>query len=291
MLRSFNDPSVFDLLISPNLTETPVIKDLLRTLEQMMQDDTSIIFLHRSMNNYRTQSLLSTVLVSKDTIPEVQHALEEAKKKLSLLFNTQSQACKAALTAVAFQVESSQMNAYSYALPGQRPEIVVTSRIVNVMGDSKALQAVLLHELGHLVYTHSIYPIAMNILIANINDNSIASQFKTKELMTLYQDIMGFFEVTADQVMCCAMHEDEEWAEITTMFARMASGTSSAKGESFFAQLGQLDMQVAEQVVAQIRQNEPHSPPLWRLKLLNDFRRSTTFARIREKVRLGARGS
>lgn len=280
-----NDTSVFELLKSQSLATTPQKQELLSLLTKMMDNNASKIFFQRTIDAYRVRTLLSAARVSAKTMSGVHDALVKAKAKLASLFQNQAEVCKEALTAEVFQIQSSQMNAYSYALPGKRPEIIVTSRLVDVMGHSKMLQAVFLHELGHLVYTHSKYLIAMNILVANTVDNYVAPQSGTKEVMAVFQAILGDFESTADRVMCCAMHED--WPEVVSMFARMASGTSLANGECFIAQLEELklDTNMAEQAVAQARESDSHSPPLWRLKTLNEFRRSNEFLLIMQNVK------
>jgi len=68
------------------------------------------------------------------------------------------------------------------------------------------------------------------------------------------------------------------------MFATAASGMRSANGKRFLAQYGDLDMQVAQQVVAAVSQSGSHPPPLYRLKLLDTFRKSVAFAKIMRKV-------
>jgi Zn-dependent protease with chaperone function len=267
----------------PTLTSTRERQQLLATLATMMENDASRASFENTLQNYRTQMLLSGVQASEHAIPDVYHALEEAKKKLALLFQTQPGVCSAAITAVAFVVEDTRMNAYSYALPGKRPEIVVTSRLATVM-EPAALQAIFLHELAHLLYTHSAYSIAMKIYIATYADESAVSQLHIQQLMKTFEELCIGFELTADQVMCCGMHTEEGWACISNMFATAASGMRSANGKRFLAQYGDLDMQVAQQVVAAVSQSGSHPPPLYRLKLLDTFRKSVAFAKIMRKV-------
>lgn len=267
----------------PTLTSTRERQQLLAMLAAMMENDASRASFENTLQNYRTQMLLSGVQASEHAIPDVHRALEEAKQKLAALFSTQPGVCSAALTAVAFVVEDTRMNAYSYALPGKRPEIVVTSRLATVM-EPAALQAIFLHELAHLVYTHSAYSIAMKIYVATCADDSAVGQLRVQQLMKTFEELCIGFELTADQVMCCGMHKEEGWACISNMFATAASGMRSANGKSFLAQYGDLDLPVAEQVVAAVSQSGSHPPPLYRLKLLDNFRKSAAFAKIMRKV-------
>jgi hypothetical protein len=64
--------------------------------------------------------------------------------------------------------QNPQPNAYTLAIRGRKPFIVLHSSIVELLSEAE-LQAVIAHELGHLKCEHSVWITTLNLLIIGIN--------------------------------------------------------------------------------------------------------------------------
>eukprot|EP00741_Cyanophora_paradoxa_P011768 tig00020563_g11372.t1 len=64
--------------------------------------------------------------------------------------------------------QAAEPNAYTLAISGRKPFIVVTTSLVELLTEEE-LQAVIAHELGHLKCDHGVYLTAANIVVAAVS--------------------------------------------------------------------------------------------------------------------------
>ncbi|KAJ7974801.1 Peptidase family M48 family protein [Quillaja saponaria] len=97
------------------------------------------------------ENIGTSVLVSKNQLSDLHHLMVEAAKILSV-------------DAPDLYVRQSPVpNAYTLAISGKRPFVVVHTSLVELL-TRKELQAVLAHELGHLKCDHGVWLTYANIL-------------------------------------------------------------------------------------------------------------------------------
>ncbi|XP_047334652.1 protease HtpX homolog [Impatiens glandulifera] len=102
------------------------------------------------------ENIGTSVLVSKNQLPELHELMNEAAEILNI-------------EAPDLYVRQSPVpNAYTLAIGGKKPFVVVHTSLVELM-TRKELQAVLAHELGHLKCDHGVWLTFANILTLGAN--------------------------------------------------------------------------------------------------------------------------
>ncbi|QZZ22544.1 M48 family metallopeptidase [Leptothermofonsia sichuanensis E412] len=140
-LRADHFRHPLDLQATENLKQLPgfdmVIRNLLGPLAEQV---------------FYLDNIASSVLVSEKQLPDLHRLLLEACRTLDLeppqLYIRQHPA----------------PNAYTFAMRGKRPFIVVHTSLVDLLTPEE-IQAVIAHELGHLKCDHGVYLTLANILI------------------------------------------------------------------------------------------------------------------------------
>jgi Zn-dependent protease with chaperone function len=225
-----------------------------------------------TIRNYHTEMILSCVLVSKDQYNQVHLIVEEAKRALISLFG--EDASENVKDVEVYVKRCEVPDACSYALPGKPghpPIIVINSSLIELMNDNE-LQAVILHELGHLLYTSSEYMQAMKIMLDILSDGTIVRTALAEFEVQHFNQLSVGFELTADRVMKLCM--PDEWADIRTMFVKYAGGVNNmaVNADAFVRQLDTLDPGLLLQTVMISQKKQEHPPILYRLKLLQDYK-------------------
>jgi hypothetical protein len=85
------------------------------------------------------------------------------------------------------------------------------------------LEAVLIHELAHILYTDCEAVVAMKTVCALQDDGTLAGSLLAQIKLEKFKVIQAGFELTADRVMCHCM--PEHWDEIVSMFTTLAGGS------------------------------------------------------------------
>jgi hypothetical protein len=197
-------------------------KKLLGRLEAIIAACISNRDTANTISNYHTEMILSCVLVSEDQYNQVHLIVEAAKTALKEQFGEDA---SINVKDVEVYVKRCEIpDACSYALPGNPghpPIIVINSSLIELM-DKNELQAVILHELGHLLYTSSKYIQPMRIMLDVISDGTVSRGALAEVEAQHFNHVRVGFELTADRVMKLCM--PNEWVAIQTMFAKLAGG-------------------------------------------------------------------
>jgi hypothetical protein len=225
-----------------------------------------------TISNYHIEMMLSCVLVSKRQYQTLHSVVEKAKQSLKNNFG-ETAACRNAITAEVYVKRVEVVDACSYALPGQPghpPIIVINSSLIELMNEDE-LQAVILHELGHILYTSSEYIQSMKILLDILSDGSIMHSFLADTQTAKFNQLLVGFELTADRVMKICMRND--WNAIQSMFAKLAGGlkTMEVDANEFVQQYKKLNEFQAQQLSLISQTKREHPPVLYRLMLLRNY--------------------
>ena len=153
--------------------KTEKAKPLLAKLQQIFECfDADSLFVD-TLREYHAEMSLSCLLVSDKQYKQVHLAVENAKNALEEIFGTTE--CVYVKTTDVYVKGGDAPNAGSYALPGKKPIIVINSGLVDLMNEGE-LQAAILHELGHILYTHTMYASIMKILFQMLSDGSLVHE-------------------------------------------------------------------------------------------------------------------
>jgi hypothetical protein len=174
-------------------------------------------FLPNTVNNYRMQMLVSGVLVSDNQCPALHATLERAKLCVQEIFGPFAEN---AMNVQMFTTLDSSANATSLSLQlwsavahPSIPVIVVTDTFVQHL-TLMQLEAVLIHELAHIVYTDCETVVTMKTVCALQDDGTLAGSILTQIKLEKFKVLQAGFELTADRVMCHCM--PEHWDEIVS---------------------------------------------------------------------------
>ncbi|MBE9078057.1 M48 family metallopeptidase [Romeria aff. gracilis LEGE 07310] len=97
------------------------------------------------------ENIAASVLVGPSQLPQLYHLLTEACRVLDLE------------TPQLYVKQHPSPNAYTFAMRGKRPFIVVHTSLIELLTPAE-IQAVIGHELGHLKCDHSVYLTLANVL-------------------------------------------------------------------------------------------------------------------------------
>ena len=98
------------------------------------------------------ENLASSIQINDQQLPELHRLLVEACQILDIDIPQ------------LYVKQNPSPNAYTFAMRGKRPFIVVHSSLLDLL-DSDEIQAVLAHELGHLKCNHGVYLTIANLLV------------------------------------------------------------------------------------------------------------------------------
>jgi hypothetical protein len=236
-------------------------------------------FLPNTVDNYRMQMLVSGVLVSAKQCPALHATLERAKLCVQKIFGPLAEN---AMKAQMFTTLDSGANASSLSLPlwsagahESIPVIVVTDTFVQHL-TPRQLEAVLIHELAHILYTDCEAVVAMKTVCALQDDSTLAGSLLAQIKLEKFKVIQAGFELTADRVMCHCM--PEHWADIVSMFTTLAGGSvgEPLQGSAFLEQLKLVNTYVKDSMVLASINKNPHPPIGVRVMELQRFRKSLT---------------
>jgi Zn-dependent protease with chaperone function len=115
-------------------------------------------------------------------------------------------------------------NAYTLAIRGRKPFIVLHSSIVELLSEAE-LQAVIAHELGHLKCEHSVWITTLNLLIIGING---ISEMLTLPIQSALYDWLRSAEFSCDRA---ALLVSQDVNVVASVFMKLSGGTSNKMNE------------------------------------------------------------
>jgi Zn-dependent protease with chaperone function len=245
---------------------------LLARLEAIIEVLISDTDTKNTISNYHTEMILSCVLVSEGQYNQVHVIVEAAKQAVKEQFG--DDASENVKDVEVYVKRCEVPDACSYALPGKSghpPIIVINSSLIELMDDNE-LQAVILHELGHLLYTSSKYIQPMRIMLDVISDGTVLRGALAEIQAQQFNHIRVGFELTADRVMKLCF--PDKWEAIQTMFAKLAGGVKGLEinANEFLKQYKKMNELTSKQLISIIETKQEHPPILYRLQTLKEYK-------------------
>lgn len=221
-----------------------------------------------TLHTMRTELLMSSVRASATQYAPVHEALLAAKQLLGMHRDVE-----------VFVKTDPLVNACTIALPGKTPEIVINSRLVELMQPLE-LQAVFLHELSHLHFADGASAIAMKLLYTLEADGTDTHDAAAQADLQAFMRVRTGFELSADRVLLWAMQG--QWDAILVMFAKLAGGVRGMEVEpkEFGRQMEELSVVDAQSYISSRMAKDPHPPILYRVLELINFKNSAEFRKL-----------
>lgn len=120
--------------------------------------------------------------------------------------------------------QNPQPNAYTLAIRGRKPFIVLHSSIVELLTEAE-LQAVIAHELGHLKCEHSVWITTLNLLIIGATG---ISEILTLPLQSALYNWLRSAEFSCDRA---ALLVSQDVNVVASVFMKLSGGTSNKMDE------------------------------------------------------------
>jgi len=269
---------------SPNSIRHPLDKQYTRALQSLPGIDAII----RSMAGSVAEQVLGLdnvgrgVLVGPTQAPRIYRLLEEACEILQMK------------PPALYIRQNPTPNAYTLAISGKQPFIVIHTAIIDLMTDQE-LQAVLAHELGHLKCDHGVW-----LTIANMFSLGFSRLIPIPIIAdTLEESIMRWArsaELTCDRA---AMLVAQDPKVVLSVLMKLAGGCVSLDGElnvdAFLQQARTYDEAASTPVGWYLRNAEArqltHPLPVMRAREIDQWSRSPEYRRLirdGESVSVGA---
>ncbi len=140
-IRSDQFRHPFDLEATQALRQLPGFDLLIRTVLGSVAE-----------RFFYLENISSSIAVSDEQLPHLQHLLVEACQILDLDVPQ------------LYLRQNPQPNAYTFAIRGQQPFIVLHTSLVDLLSPEE-IQAVIAHELGHLKCEHGVYLTLANLIL------------------------------------------------------------------------------------------------------------------------------
>ncbi|EOD23343.1 hypothetical protein EMIHUDRAFT_444177, partial [Emiliania huxleyi CCMP1516] len=221
-------------------------------------------------------NIASGVLVGPRQLPELHQALLRSCKLLSIE------------TAPDLYIRQSPYpNAYTVAVQGRRPFVVVTTSLLDLLSPTE-VQAVIAHELGHLKCEHSLAIAMANLVLSPLASVSPVADAALQSRLLRWQRAA---ELSCDRAALLAVGDVRAVQAVTMKLC----GGSKAYGksmdvEAFVEQAAQYD-EVADgsrlgRLVRQSQQREATHPlPIYRVRELQRYSDSGEYATLRARGR------
>ncbi|MGD1860932.1 MAG: M48 family metallopeptidase [Leptolyngbyaceae cyanobacterium] len=158
-------------------------------------------------------NISSSVLVGPQQLPDLHELLLEACKILDLE------------TPQLYIRQHPVPNAYTFAMRGKRPFIVVHTALIDLLSPTE-VQAVIGHELGHLKCDHSVYLTLANLLALAASQLPLAD-FLLPNLQTQIMEWVRCAELTCDRAALLVVQD----AKIVASLLMKLSGGSPTLSE------------------------------------------------------------
>ncbi|KAJ6846096.1 uncharacterized protein M6B38_278635 [Iris pallida] len=227
------------------------------------------------------ENIGTSVLVAEDQLSDLYHLLAEAAKVL----NTE--------TPDLYVSQNPVPNAYTLAISGRKPFIVVHTSLVELL-TRKELQAVLAHELGHLKCDHGIWLTFGNILALGAYGVPGLGGFIAQIMEEQLYRWVRAAELTCDRAALLVAQDPKV---VMSVLMKLAGGCPSLSDQlnvdAFLEQARSYDMAASSPVGWYIRNAQTkqlsHPLPVMRAREVDEWSRSQEYmSLVKRAIRLEA---
>ena len=224
-------------------------------------------------------NLSSGVRVGPTQLPRIYAALQEAKQVLGLDI------------AVDLYVKQNPVpNAYTMAMQGKKPFIVVHSSLIELMTPDE-LQAVIAHELGHLKCEHGVWITAANIITNVASSIPFTGQLIAQSLQMSLMRWLQAAELSCDRASLLVVQDPRV---VVSVIMKLTGGAASFADElnpdAFLRQAREFEEESSNSWIGrQLRQANAqtltHPLPVVRVGELDKWSRSDEYRQLISKGR------
>lgn len=193
-----------DIKVTKQLENIPFLEPLIRRA------------LYTAETVYFTELLSSAVLVSTKQYPNLHTSLVN----VSSLFKMQT-------IPELFIVQNPIPNAYTLAIRGRKPFIVVHSSLLQLLTEQE-VKAVLGHEIGHLVCEHSVWVTMANVLLLGLGN--FLPPAIVRSLQSQLFEWLRYAELSCDRAAFLAV---KDLNIVLSMMIKLSGGSAGLLTEEF----------------------------------------------------------
>lgn len=161
------------------------------------------------------EQISTSVLVGPDQLPHVHQLVLDAAEVLDV---TPPQL---------YIRQSSQPNAYTLAISGQKPVVVVHTALVELMTAAE-LQAVIAHELGHLKCDHGVWLTVANLLTMGAEISPIVPSFVVANFQDELMRWVRAAELSCDRAALLVSGDPQV---VVSVLMKLSGGTPKLAGQ------------------------------------------------------------
>jgi Zn-dependent protease with chaperone function len=215
-------------------------------------------------------NIATGVRVGPDQLPELHTDLVEACRLLNVPVAPELYVRQAALP-----------NAYTLAVQGRRPYIVVTTALLDLL-EPKEVQAVIAHELGHLKCEHGLFLLLSNLLTTVVFGGSALGAALQSSVLSWQRAA----ELSCDRAALLVVQEPRV---VQAVVMKLVGGSRRFGGalnvEAFVAQAAEYDevsggSRTGKMVRRQQLERATHPLPILRARELERWAASPEYARL-----------
>lgn len=220
------------------------------------------------------ENVSSGVLVGPEQLPALHRALVEACDILALdppdLFVRQNPA----------------PNAYTLAINGQRPFIVLHNSLVDMLTE-RELQAVIAHELGHLKCEHGVWITAANVLIMTVGQ--VGGELGRMIGDTIARRLLQWLraaELSCDRASLLVMQDARPMVSVLMKLSGGVASVSGMNPDAFLKQARRFEeatassSRIGRRFWRQMQQRASHPLPVLRAREMDRWANSPAFRAI-----------
>ena len=224
-------------------------------------------------------NMSSGVRVGPTQLPKIHAALQEAKTVLGL-----------DIPVDLYVKQNPVPNAYTMAMQGKKPFIVVHSALVELL-TAEELQAVIAHELGHLKCEHGVWITAANLLTNVAAQIPITGPLVAQGMQMSLMRWLQAAELTCDRAALLVVQDPRV---VVSVIMKLTGGAASFASEmnpdAFLRQAREFEEESAKSWVGrQLKQANAqtltHPLPVVRVRELDAWSRSDTYRQLMNKGR------
>ncbi|KAJ1490461.1 peptidase M48, Ste24p, partial [Baffinella frigidus] len=223
------------------------------------------------------ENLSTSIRVGPNQLPRIHASVLQALKVLNL------EDCPVEV----FVKQNSQPNAYTMAMQGKKPFIVIHSSLVDLMTEAE-LQAVIAHELGHLKCEHGIFITMANLLTIAAESLPFVSLFSDAIRGSMMQ-WMQAAELTCDRA---ALLVSQDPKVVVSVIMKLTGGSrsfaSDLNPDAFLKQARDFEEEsnnswIGRRMAASAAQVRTHPLPVTRVQELDKWSQSPEYLALLQK--------
>ena len=224
-------------------------------------------------------NMSSGVRVGPNQLPKIYAALQEAKTVLGL-----------DIPVDLYVRQNPVPNAYTLAMQGKKPFIVVHSSLIELMTPDE-LQAVIAHELGHLKCEHGVWITAANIILNVASQVPITGRLMAQSMQMMLMRWLQAAELSCDRASLLVVQDPRV---VVSVIMKLTGGAASFADEmnpdAFLRQAREFEEESSSSWVGrQLRQAKAqtltHPLPVVRVRELDTWSRSSEYRLLMAKGR------